>query len=74
MQNFKALFREKLAKFRDDISLSILLILVSSILGVVVKQTRVADDSAIIGAEAFQVKLQMTLRTSHPALSFLQSF
>ena len=48
-----------------------LLIMVSSILGVVVKKTRTAADSTIIGAEAFQVKLQMTLRASHTALIFL---
>ena len=43
MQNLKALFRDKFAKFGDVISMNIfLLILVSSILGViVVKKTRI---------------------------------
>ena len=53
MQNFKALFGDKLAKFGDVISMNILLKLISSILGFVVKKTRTADDSAIIGTEAF---------------------
>lgn len=76
MQNLKALFRDKFAKFRDVISMNIfLLILVSSILDViVVRKTRIALAPAIIGAEAFQVKLQMTLRARHPALVFLQTF
>jgi len=51
-----------------------LLIFVSSILGVIiVNKTRITLDSAVIGAEAFQVKLQMALRARHPALVFLQS-
>lgn len=76
MQNLKALFRDKFAKFRDVISMNIfLLILVSSILDViVVRKTRITLAPAIIGAEAFQVKLQMTLRARHPALVFLQTF
>ena len=31
-------------------------------------------DSAVVGVEAFQVKIQMTLGARHPALFFIQSF
>ena len=73
MQNLEALFRDKLAKFRDVILMNtLLLIFLSAILGVVVKKTRIANDSTFIGPEAFQVKLHMTLRARNPALSFLQ--
>ena len=54
MQNFKALFRNKLAKFGDVMWMNTFLsTVVGSISGVVVNKTRTADDSTIIGAEAF---------------------
>ena len=54
MHNFKALFRDKLAKFGDVIWMNtFLLMVVGSILNVVVKKTRAADNSTTIGAEAF---------------------
>lgn len=75
MQNFKALFRDKLIEFRDVITMKIfMLISISSTLDVVDEVTSITDDSFVVGVEAFQVEIQMTLRAKHPALFFISSF
>lgn len=62
MQNFKALFRGKIVEFRDVIMMNIfLLISISPILDVFDEVTRITHDSAVVGVQAFRLKLQMTL-------------
>lgn len=65
MQNFKALFRDKLAEFRGVITMNIfLLISISSILNVVDEVRRITQDSAVVGVEVFQVKICVASKKS----------
>lgn len=57
MQNFKALFRGKIVEFRDVM----MNISISPILDVFDEVTRITHDSAVVGVQAFRLKLQMTL-------------
>ena len=65
MQSFKALFRDMLAELRVVITMNIfLLISISSILNVVDEVRRITQDSAVVGVEAFQVKICVASKKS----------